>query len=207
MKREKTPHADLDQLLARRLQQERAARRLTLDALARRSGVSRAMISRVERGESSPTAAILGRLCAGLGITLSTLFAEFERSAAPLARLQDQPVWRDPGTGYLRRAVSPANTGSIQDIVDVTLPARARVAYPAAAYRGIDQHILVLDGTLEFGNGSDVHMLGPGDCLFVPHAADSWFRNPGRRAVRYLVVLARINTAGPAGRSPRPPGR
>lgn len=202
MKRENTPRAELDQLLARRLQQERAARRLTLDALARRCGVSRAMISRVERGESSPTAAILGRLCAGLGITLSTLFAEVERRSMPLMRARDQPIWRDPGTGYLRRAVSPANTGSIQDIVDVTLPARARVAYPAAAYRGIDQHILVLDGTLEFGNGSDVHELGPGDCLFVSQTADSWFRNPGRRAVRYLVMLARVTA--PASRSSRP---
>ncbi len=198
MKRENTVHRDLDRHLARRLQQERASRRLTLDDLSRRSGVSRAMISRVERGESSPTAAILGRLCAGLGVTLSTLFAELERSSTPLMRAQDQPVWRDPGTGYLRRAVSPPNTRSIQDIVDVTLPARARVAYPAAAYRGIDQHILVLDGALEFGNGPDVHRLGTGDCLFVTHTADSWFRNPGRRAVRYLVVLARIGAAPPS---------
>ena len=189
MKREKP---DLDHLIARRVAEERAARALTLDDLARRSGVSRAMISRVERGESSPTAAVLGRLCAGLDITLSSLFAAVEPAASPVARAHQQPVWRDPASGYVRRAVSPPNTGSVQDIVDVTLPPKARVAYPAASYRGIDQHVLVLDGELEFGNGPDVHRLDAGDCLFVQHVADSWFRNPGRKSVRYLVVLARL---------------
>jgi transcriptional regulator with XRE-family HTH domain len=198
MKREKP---DLDGLIARRLAEERAARDLTLEDLAHRSGVSRAMISRVERGESSPTAAVLGRLCAGLGITLSSLFAALEPAASPIARARQQPVWRDPATGYVRRAVSPPNTGSVQDIVDVTLPPRARVAYPAASYRGIDQHVLVLEGELEFGNGADVHRLDAGDCLHVQHVADSWFRNPGRRVVRYLVVLARVANGATPGRA------
>ena len=73
---------------------------------------------------------------------------------------------------------------------------RARVAYPAASYRGIDQHILVLAGALEFGNGGVVHRLATGDCLHVQHVADSWFRNPGRQPVRYLVVLARLANGG-----------
>ena len=60
--------------LGRRLKATRLMRGLTLEQLAERSGVSRAMISRVERGESSPTAALLDRLCAGLGIVLSALF-------------------------------------------------------------------------------------------------------------------------------------
>lgn len=197
MKREKP---DLDRLIARRLAEERAARELTLENLARRSGVSRAMISRVERGESSPTAAVLGRLCAGLGITLSSLFAAVEPAASPVARARQQPVWRDPATGYVGRAVSPPNTGSVQDVVDVTLPPRARVAYPAASYRGIDQHVLVLEGELEFGNGADVHRLESGDCLYVQHVADSWFRNPGRRSVRYLVLLARLGNGTGQGR-------
>ncbi|MBL8700431.1 MAG: helix-turn-helix domain-containing protein [Alphaproteobacteria bacterium] len=208
MKRVRSAPPDLDARIARRLRQERDARQLTLDALAERSGVSRAMISRIERGESSPTAALLGRLCGGLDITLSTLFADVDAVPSPIARRDDQTVWRDPATGYVRRAVSPPNTGSVQDIVDVTLPAGARVAYPAAAYRGIDQHVLVLDGDLEFGNGGEVHRLGPGDCLFVAHAADSWFRNPGRRAARYLVVLARLAAAPDAtsGRARAKPG-
>src|SRR5688572_18927903 len=71
--------------LAARLRRLRADRGLTLDALAERAGVSRSMISLVERGESSPTAAVLDRLAAGLGVTIASLFTEEARAdASPL---------------------------------------------------------------------------------------------------------------------------
>jgi transcriptional regulator with XRE-family HTH domain len=180
---------DVDARLAHRLHDARSSRGLTLEQLASATGVSRAMISRIERGESSPTAALLGRLCAGLDITMSSLFQALEPKPSPLARKSDQPVWRDPETGYIRRTVAPA--GGTQEIVHVRLPAGAKVAYPAASYGSSEHHILLLDGALEFGNGVQVFRLEPGDCLRVPEAAPSWYRNPGRRVVEYLVLLVR----------------
>ena len=106
----------LDRRLGQRLKAARLERELTLDALAERTNVSRAMISRIERGESSPTAALLDRLCAGLGITLSSLF-HVEATGRPVALQGEQPTWRDPASGYLRRNVSPPATGSRVEIV------------------------------------------------------------------------------------------
>src|SRR5687768_3916008 len=106
------PATDIDDRLATRIRELRAERSLTLAGLAERAEVSRAMLSRVERGESSPTAQLLGKICGGLGITLSLLFADTERPASPLARRREQPTWRDPASGYLRRNVSPPGTGS-----------------------------------------------------------------------------------------------
>ncbi len=60
----------------------RTARGMTLDGLAAQSGVSRAMISRIERGEASPTAQLLARLCSALGTTLSRFFA-FQQPESP----------------------------------------------------------------------------------------------------------------------------
>lgn len=182
---------DIDQQIGDRIRELRAQKGLTLDALAERADVSRAMLSRIERGESSPTAAVLGRLAAGLGVTLSSLFADVDAAPDPLLPEARQPVWRDPETGYLRRNVAPPGTGSAQEIVRVRLPAAKRVDYPAASYHGFEQHILLLSGALEFGNGARVFRLAPGDCLFVPEAADSWFRNPGRVAAEYLVLIVR----------------
>lgn len=182
---------DIDTRLAGRLLEARQARGLTLDQLATASGVSRAMISRIERGDSSPTAALLGKLCAGLGITMSSLFAALEGAPSPLIRRADQPEWRDPETGYVRRNVAPPGTGTAQEIVHVRLPIGAKVAYPGASYAGVDHHLLVLAGTLEFGNGDQVFRLEEGDCLRVPKPADSWYRNPGRRVAEYLVLLIR----------------
>src|SRR2546426_328566 len=66
--------SDLNQRIAERVRELRAAHGLSLDALAGKSGVSRSMISLIERGESSPTAVVLEKLAAGLGVMLASLF-------------------------------------------------------------------------------------------------------------------------------------
>src|SRR5437660_6766439 len=102
--------ATLNQLIADRVRGLRAARAFSLDFLATKSGVSRSMISLIERGESSPTAVVLEKLAAGLGVTLASLFdapAAAAQAPGPVARRDGQPQWQDPASGYLRRNVSP----------------------------------------------------------------------------------------------------
>lgn len=181
--------SELDERLGRRIKAVRLARDLTLEQLAERSGVSRAMISRVERGESSPTAALLDRLCAGLGIVLSALFRE-ERGAGPLVGRAEQPVWTDPASGYLRRAVSPAGSGSRLEIVEVEMPAGGRVLLegPRSSQR-LDQQIWLLTGELVIGLGDREHRLAAGDCLAMLLDGPISFHNPGIAPARYAVVL------------------
>ncbi len=112
--------AGFDRRIAERVRAARKAAGLTIEALAQRSGVSRAMISKIERAETSPTAALLARLSVGLQVTIGALLAEPERGA--LSRAGDGLPWRDPASGYLRRQVSPAGTGSPVEIVEVTFP-------------------------------------------------------------------------------------
>ena len=180
---------DIEDRIARRLRERRDALRLSLEDLAQRSGVSRAMISKVERRESSPTAALLGRLCSGLGITLSSLMASAERRATPLLRAGEQPQWRDPATGLLRVAVSPAAPGTAVEIVRIELPRGAAVAYEAQRHLDYGQHVLVLDGTLTIAVGAERFSLAAGDCLFMRVGEGVRFANDGARLCRYLVVL------------------
>jgi transcriptional regulator with XRE-family HTH domain len=175
--------------IAETVQGARAARELTVSALAERSGVSRAMIAKIERGEAQPTAVLLGRLSAALGMTLSELVARAEGSRGRLARLPDQPTWTDPDTGYVRRAVSPA--GSPLELVEVRLPPGTRVSFAADTYAFIQQLIWVLDGRLHFREGAVAHELGAGDCLQLGPPADCTFSNPMRQACRYLVALTK----------------
>src|SRR5258706_12298689 len=100
----------LSLLVGQRVAERRAALKLPLEEIAARTGVSRAMISRIERGEVHASAVVLDKLCAGLGISLSALFAR--NAASPLLRRADQPVWQDPSSGYIRREVAPAGTGA-----------------------------------------------------------------------------------------------
>jgi transcriptional regulator with XRE-family HTH domain len=176
--------------LATSLRDARLALGLSVSALAERSGVSRAMIAKVEHAEAQPTAVLLGRLSAGLGMTLSELVAQAERDDRRLVRAADQPRWVDPQTGYVRRAISPAAGGPLE-LVDVELPAGARVSYPADAYAFIHQQIWVLRGRLLFREGETEHDLRAGDCLQLGPPAPCAFHNPGARACRYLVALTR----------------
>jgi transcriptional regulator with XRE-family HTH domain len=188
---------DLDQRLGARLKQARLRQHMTLEALAEQTGVSRSMISRVERGESSPTAALLVRLGSGLGLSLSTLLEDGPESG-PLARHDCQPVWRDPASGYVRRNVSPRGTGSLFEIVEVVLPAGAHVVLDSAAGApALDQQIWVLEGALQLTLGDACHQLAQGDCLHMHLRETISYRNTGTEPVRYAVILAARSGAFP----------
>lgn len=176
--------------IARRVKLERENRAWSLAELAERSGVSKAMISKIERCEASPTATVLGRLSGAFGLPLSVLLALAERAEERLLRRERQPVWCDPATGYVRRAVSPQNGGHLE-LLEVTLPADVRVPYPASAFAFQHQQIWVLSGRLEFTEGERVQILDEGDCLQLGAPSDCVFFNPGPEPVRYVVALTR----------------
>jgi transcriptional regulator with XRE-family HTH domain len=182
--------SSLDRQLAARLLAEREERGWSAAELAVRSGVSRAMISKIERGDANPTASLLGKLSAAFGLPLSTLFARIEDRGARVARASSQLVWRDPETGYVRRAISPAGDELLL-LTEIELPAGARVSYPSTAFTFIHQQLWVLAGTLTFHEGATVHRLERGDCLMLGQPSDCTFENATRRACRYLVAVVR----------------
>jgi transcriptional regulator with XRE-family HTH domain len=187
--------AGVNERLARRVSDLRAGRGLSLDALAARSGVSRSMISVVERGESSPTAVVLEKLAAGLDVPLASLF-EAEPTREPVLRRADQPMWRDPGSGYVRRSVSPPGASPIH-IVEVEFPPRAHVAYESGHRDSrVHQQVWVLDGEIVVTVGGDSHHLATGDCLALVLDEPTAFGNPSDRTTRYAVVLVREPRSG-----------
>ena len=181
----------LDSTIAARIRGERTARRWSLDDLAERSQVSKAMISKIERAEASPTAALLGRLSGAFGLTLSALLAESETPARGPVRRAEQPLWRDPATGYIRRQVAALADHSGRADRGRTCPPARAVSFPAASYTFISQIIWVLTGKLTFIEGGVTHQLGPGDSLELGPPADCTFRNDGTAACNYLVVVLR----------------
>lgn len=184
------PEDDPTPRIAARLREQRLARGWTLEDLAVRAGVSKAMLSKIERGEASPTAMLLGRISGALGMTLGALLAEPMPAGGRLVRCAEQPLWQDPETGYQRRQVSPLSDIPLQ-LVEVLLPPGAEVRYPASAYAFIRQLVWLITGTLHFDEGGQLHRLSAGDCLELGEATDCVFRNLGCGECRYLVALVR----------------
>jgi transcriptional regulator with XRE-family HTH domain len=176
--------------IADRLRLEREARGWTLADLATRSGVSRAMISKIERCEASPTATLLVRLASAFDLTLGGLIARAEGDAERLVRSADQPVWRDPASGYWRQQIFERTDHPIE-LVRVELPAGARVGMPAASYARIRQVVWVLDGELVVQEAGARYELEAGDCLGFGPPADTTFVNESLETCAYLVIVAR----------------
>ncbi|MFB7509070.1 helix-turn-helix domain-containing protein [Streptomyces broussonetiae] len=184
--------------IAARIRTERERRRWTLAQLANASGVSQAMISRIERAESSPTAVVLGKLSAAFRLSVASLLAlaegaqEDTEGGQGVRRPADTPEWRDPATGYRRRQITGPHFPA--EIAEIRLPAGARVPYPAAAFAFVRQVVWVLDGRLTFHDGDTVHELTAGDSLELGEPAERVFANTTDTECRYAVVLTRVIT-------------
>jgi transcriptional regulator with XRE-family HTH domain len=193
---------DINSRIADRVRALRSDLHMSLDALAARCDVSRSMISLIERGESSATAVVLEKIATGLGVPLATLFDDPDASLKPVSRRHERTPWRDPQSGYIRRNISPANYPSPIRIVEVILPAGARVAYETAAREvNIHQQIWVRKGTVEVTLGGVTHRLLQDDCLAMQLNEPTAFHNPTRRPARYVVVVASELWRAPGGRA------
>jgi transcriptional regulator with XRE-family HTH domain len=179
---------EIDRRIGARIRIEREARGWSLSELAERASVSRGMIFKVERGDSSPTATLLGKLSGAFGLSMSTLIARAEVSKGKLLRKADQPLWVDPDTGYVRRHVSP-NSDLPLDLIHITLPAGESVAMPASAYAFLRQLIWVLEGELVFSEGEARHVMSEGDCLELGPPTDCLFKNESDRTCVYAVAV------------------
>ncbi|MFI9817133.1 helix-turn-helix domain-containing protein [Saccharothrix variisporea] len=180
---------DLDLRLAARLAELRTQRAWSLEDLARRSGVSRSTLSRLERAEISPTTALLSKLCATYELTMSRLLAEVEPAPSPLVPADRQPVWHDDDAGITRRSVSPPSAGLRGEVVEVTLRAGADIAYEGSPVPGLEHHAWILAGAVEVTVDGSVHEARAGDCLRFRLWGSSRWRSLGPDPARYALAL------------------
>lgn len=185
-----TPDPDIDRRIASRLRALRAERGWSLEALAARSGVSRATLSRIENAETSATAAALGRLAAAYGLSVSRLMHLSEDGFAPLVPAAAQPVWRDPGGGFTRRQVSPPARALAGEVVESRLSPGTRIAYEHPPRAGLEHHLVLLEGRLAVTIDGETHTLSPGDCLRYQLHGPSLFETPPASGARYLLFIA-----------------
>lgn len=177
-----------DQKLAERLKALRVERGFSLEALADASGVSRATLSRLENAEVSPTAQVLGRLCAAYGLTMSRLMLMVEGEGAAVLRAKDQPVWHDRKSGFTRRAVVPPAQGFAGEVVQGELKAGATITYDREPRSGIEHYFVMLEGALTFSANGQSFALRAGDSLRVKLFGPTAFEASDEGA-KYLIFV------------------
>lgn len=177
------------QVLAEEIRRRRRERDLSLEALAALSGVSRSMISKIERGEAVPSTAVLSRLAEALGVTFSRLMAPATELEVLLIPASRQPVLRDEASGFLRRCLSPVLPGRGIDWVLNTLPPGATTGEFVAHRRGVSEYIFVLKGRLRAMIGDRAVVVEEGDSLYFEADAGHAFTNLGTDVCQYFLVI------------------
>ena len=175
--------------IARRVRLERNARNWSLAQLAERSGVAKASISKIERGEVSPSAGILVRIAAAFDLTLAGLLVRAEETGR-LFRLADQPQWRDPRTGYTRRQIF-RNPSHPLEVVEIEMPPGKKASFPVSSYVNFKHVVWVEEGELVLTESDERNFLKAGDSLGFGPPSEVTYANEGRKPCRYIVVLMR----------------
>jgi len=184
----KTEH-EAAEALAIRLKTMRIEQGLSLDELANKSGVSRASLSRIEKGDVSPTAQVLGKLCNAFEITLSRLMLMVESNSPALIKQSDQLIWQDPESGYIRRSISPPNKQFSAEVLLCELPVNCHIQYGESPTPNLEHHLVLQQGNLEVTIEGKIHNLNPGDCLRYKLNGCSAFKVISLTPVKYYLTI------------------
>ena len=177
-----------------RVKDLRRERGFTLEELAGRAGVSRAMISKLERGEKNPTLVIAARLAEGLGVSLSRLAGVEERREVVVTTRERCMVLRDPETGFERQSLSPTFAGRGVEFVRNVVPEGSTSGDFPAHRKGVEEHIVVEKGELRATLGAEEYVLREGDALYFEADVPHRFDNAGRGECAYYLVISSAGT-------------
>ena len=175
--------------LGERVRELRRRRGLTLEELAELSGVSRAMISKVERGEKNPTLVVAAKLAEGLGVTLSQLAGMEERREVVVVPRERRMVMRDPETGFERQLLSPSFGEKGVEFIRNVIPEGATSGEFPPHRRGVEEYLAVEKGSLRAVIGGEEHSLGEGDALYFEADLPHRFDNAGDGECSYYLVI------------------
>jgi transcriptional regulator with XRE-family HTH domain len=180
--------AELARRVADSLRRFRSERRLSLDDLSARSGVSRAALSQIEGGRTNPTLAVLWKIAVGLEIPFHDLLGTESEQAVRVLRSGDASPLRSSDARTESRLLSPGGASTDTEVYDLRLvPKAVHKSDPHA--RGTSETVLVLTGSLRLCVGPAEYDLGPGDSAFfradVPHS----YENRSTRELRCIDII------------------
>ena len=180
--------------LGERVRDLRRGRGLTLNGLAELSGVSRAMISKLERGEKNPTLVVAAKLAEGLGVTLSRLAGMEERREVAIVPRERRMIMRDPETGFERQLLSPNFAGLGVEFIRNKIPKGSTSGDFPPHRRGVEEHVVVERGTLRAVLGGKEYLLKEGDALYFEADVPHRFDNAGDGECSYYLVISSRGT-------------
>jgi transcriptional regulator with XRE-family HTH domain len=185
---------DLARVVGENLRRLRTKRGLSLQRLSRASGVSRAMLSQVELGRSSPTVNVVWKISQALAVSVTTLLTDARESQPTVLRAAAAKLLTSHDGSYSSRALCPFEGDSPADFYELRLaPASTEKADPYPP--GTKENLVVAEGTLRIVIAGRPHRLEAGDAIFFDADVAHTYCNDGADTVRLFRVVTYDRTA------------
>lgn len=165
-----------------------------METLAERSGVSRAMLSKLERGEKNPTLVVTAKVAEGLGVSLTQLVGVEERREVVVVPRDRRMVMRNPETGFERQLLSPSFGGRGVEFVRNVVPEGSTSGEFPPHRRGVEEYVAVEKGRLRAVLGGEEYLLEEGDALYFEADVSHRFDNAGDGECSYYLVITSKGT-------------
>jgi len=175
--------------LGERVRGLRRERGWTLEVLAEGSGVSRAMISKLERGEKNPTLVVAAKVAEGLGVSLTQLVGIEERREVVVVPRGRRMVMRDPETGFERQLLSPSFGGRGLEFIRNVVPEGSTSGEFPPHRRGVEEYVVVEKGRLKAVLGGEEYVLDEGDSAYFEADVKHRFDNAGEGECSYYLII------------------
>jgi len=186
---------DLTVALGANLRQVRRSRRLSLAQLAKASGVSRAMLSQIELGKSTPTVNVLWRITRALDIPFASLVEEPKAAQVLVMRAGGALRVTSPDGSVVSRTLFPARSPADLEVQEVRLNPRA-VECPAERRPGGKMHLVVVEGTVALTVAGERHVLETGDAALFESEVAHQYANEGAVPARMVLLVGRVHGGG-----------
>lgn len=179
---------DLTPAVAGNLKRLRSERGLSLEKLARASGVSRAMLNQIENERSTPTINVLWKIAQALGVPFSALLSQAASAGLTVLPAAQARLLRSQDGGFTSRALFPADRPRHVEFYELRLRPSA-VEHADAHAPGTSENLVVASGHLELTVGSERTELREGDAVLFPADVPHVYRNPGRKEAQLFLVM------------------
>ena len=176
------------------LKKIREERKLSLQELTDKTGVSKSMLSKIEREEKNPTLQIAAQIAEGLRLSLSSMLEKRKQNNVIVTRAADQIVFSDKATGFERRLLSPTFTLRGIEFIHNTIPKDSPgIVFPPHS-PGVREFIAVTKGTLKIKLDDDSFVLKEGDSIFFEADTLHCFYSEGHAECCYFLVIDSYST-------------
>lgn len=169
----------------------RTDKKLTLEQLAGMSGVSKSMLSQIERGRTNPTLAILWTLTQSLGIEVSDLLnRDQEQTCSRLDHIKahQTPEIQSADGRCTLKILGPIDLVAKTEWYDMVMMGGGLLESEGHA-EGTMEHLTLLDGELSVRNGAEEIILSPGDTARYDADIPHYIENKGKKPARALMIV------------------